>query len=36
VRELHAWHPEREEFVSSVRIELRNGRQTLIREDANA
>ena len=34
VRELHAWHPEREEAVTRLRIELRDGLQTLIREDA--
>lgn len=34
VRELHAWHPEREEAVSRLDIELRDGLQTLIREDA--
>ncbi|MGH7965158.1 MAG: hypothetical protein ACREV9_18235 [Burkholderiales bacterium] len=34
VRELHAWHPEREEAVSQLRIELWDGRQTLIHEDA--
>jgi hypothetical protein len=34
VRELHAWHPEREEAVSRLRIELRDGLQTLVRDEA--
>ncbi len=34
VRELYAWHPEREEAISRLRIELRDARQTLIHEDA--
>ena len=34
VRELHAWHPEREGKVSYLRVELRNGKQTLIRAES--
>lgn len=36
VRELHAWHPEQEETISRLRIELRDGSQTIIREEAPA
>jgi len=31
-RELYGWHPAEEEQVFRLRVELQNGRQTLIRE----
>jgi hypothetical protein len=34
VRELYAWHPEQERAISRLRIELRDGLQTLVREEA--
>lgn len=36
VRVLHGWHPEREEEVSSFRLELRDGLQVLVRDEIMA
>lgn len=34
VREMHAWHPEQEDRVSTLRIELRDGIRVLVRSEA--